>query len=441
MCGWGSTSQPHLFGRFTLKTLSSHSKNAYRALVCFITFLAWLAPIRTNATPILRVKSPVPPVYVHYMAWFQAKPAAHVWGWHWTMGRYNPSVTVHGLPQIASHYHPQVGPYDSGDPDLLKYQIMLMKMTGIKGVIIDWYGCDKLFDFTAINRNVERMVPLLTKAGLKFALCYEDHTVPQAIKAGLFRTGAAVQHGQALMLWLQKHYFQSPAYIRIGGKPLLLSFGAPYYDDLQWNQIFSVLKTRPLYLTESNRREPTASLGAFDWPLPANGTAAGLAQQRTFLASAKAWPYSLAAAFPGFNDIYAQAGVGKSWGHIAEANGHTLESTLKNALHSSVTAIQVVTWNDWGEGTQIEPSIEQGTRDLRIIRTELRKSDPSLRRWDSRDLQLPAKWYALRKHLIGSKSAYRTLDTIYRLTIMGHMTTARSLLNRLWRDDMAPGHQ
>ena len=389
-----------------------------------------LGAVRADAAGVITVSHRLPPVYAHYMPWFQANPAAHSWGWHWTMNHYNPSLMDHGLPQIASHYHPQIGPYDSADTDVLKYQIMLMKMTGIQGVIFDWYGNDRLFDSMNINQNVERMVPLLERAGLKFALCYEDHTVPQEIKAGIIPAGGAVHHGQQLMLWLQSHYFNSPAYIRISGRPLLLTFGQPYYNNAQWTEIFSVLHRPPVYITESFRREATASMGGFDWPIPAGGTTAGLNEQVTFLKAAHRWPVFIAAAFPGFNDIYAQAGVGHSWGHIAEDNGRTLATTLSRALRSGAAAVQLVTWNDWGEGTQIEPSIENGTRDLQIIRKALGAGNPVLARWSTADLQLPAKWLLLRKKLKAGSGRYQAVGKFYDMVLAAHVKQARALLLR-----------
>src|SRR5437762_12910891 len=70
------------------------------------------------------------------------------------------------------------------------------------------------------------------------------------------------------------------------------------------------------------------------------------------------------AAFPRFNDIYGEAGSRPSYGVIDDQNGRTYAELLDRALMSSSTILQLVTWNDWGEGTQIEPSVEFGYRDL-----------------------------------------------------------------------------
>src|SRR3954469_23454004 len=83
------------------------------------------------------------PLLVHYMPWFVAQPYSPTWGWHWTMNHYNPdSMDGSGRREIASWYYPQIGPYDSLDPVVLEYHVLLMKLAGIDGVIVDWYGSD-----------------------------------------------------------------------------------------------------------------------------------------------------------------------------------------------------------------------------------------------------------------------------------------------------------
>ena len=50
---------------------------------------------------------------------------------------------ANGLPEIALHYHPLIGAYDSNDPHALECHLQLMKLAGIHGVIIDWYGTEQ----------------------------------------------------------------------------------------------------------------------------------------------------------------------------------------------------------------------------------------------------------------------------------------------------------
>src|SRR5580698_882447 len=92
-------------------------------------------------------------VMVYYMPWFTAKPYSSNWGWHWTMDHFNPDATnAVGQRQIASWYYPSIGPYDSSDPAVLEYHVLLMKLAGIDGVIVDWYGSDDCFDYGINNQ-------------------------------------------------------------------------------------------------------------------------------------------------------------------------------------------------------------------------------------------------------------------------------------------------
>ena len=63
------------------------------------------------------IKSNKANLFVHYMPWFVApKNGQGVWGWHWTMANRNPDrIDSNGKREIASHYYPLTGPYDSGD--------------------------------------------------------------------------------------------------------------------------------------------------------------------------------------------------------------------------------------------------------------------------------------------------------------------------------------
>ena len=79
-------------------------------------------------------------IYVHYMPWFQTKDFSGEWGMHWTMANCNPDqVDADGKRQIASHFYPLIGPYDSSDPVVLDYHALLMKYAGIEGVLVTGY--------------------------------------------------------------------------------------------------------------------------------------------------------------------------------------------------------------------------------------------------------------------------------------------------------------
>jgi len=160
-------------------------------------------------------------VLVHYMPWYSSKPASGQWGWHWTMNHFNPDKEAKsGQREVASHYYPLVGLYDSNDPHALECHVLLMKFTGIDGAIVDWYGIEDYFDYGVIHRNSKHLVDYFKKAGLKFAVCYEDQTVSQMVKGKALRKVEDVAHGAEVLEWLSQNWFCDEAYLKIDGRPV-----------------------------------------------------------------------------------------------------------------------------------------------------------------------------------------------------------------------------
>ena len=102
----------------------------------------------------------------------------------------------------------------------------------------------------------------------------------------------------------------------------------------------------------------------------------------------------IAPVFPKFHDIYQQAGVHKSYGYLDDQGGKTFEQTLEMAWQSNSELIQVATWNDYGEGTMIEPTKEFAYRYLESIQRRFRADKKFTH--TPRDLRLPVILYQLR---------------------------------------------
>lgn len=399
---------------------------------CLALFLAlWLlAGVSSRSAmaqpPPARVAASRPLLLAHYMPWYEADPAHKQWGWHWTMNHYHPEQIVNGQSEAASHYRPLIGLYDSGDSDAVECQALLMKFAGIDGVLIDWYGTDAYLDYSTNHQHTLDIIDAVKKAGLKYAIVYEDASVPGMIADKRFPQTQAVAHAKSLLQWVQTTWFTDPAYLKEGDRPVFLDFGAGYYQGEQWNQIFAGLPHPPAFYTESNRRPP--AVGAFDWPQPGKGTEGSFQEMDRFYTAAKSWPGFIPIAFPRFHDIYAQAGVQKSWGKIEDREGKTYEETLERALKSGASLIQLATWNDWGEGTQIEPSVEFGYRDLEATQRLRRKYIKTSLPYTAQDLRLPVQLYQQQKKLAADPKAQRSLKEISDLLFAGKPDQARKRL-------------
>src|SRR5271156_5344494 len=165
-----------------------------------ILFMAWMTVMLALILP-ATAQICTKPIMVHYMPWFQSPYSlgAGNWGYHWTMNHFNPNVinATNGENEVASWYYPLIGPYDSSDPAVLEYHVLLMKLSGIDGVIVDWYGTDNYYDYGVNNQRTLEILAYAQKAGLKFSLCYEDATIRAEINDGC-KNGVCVTSTDAI---------------------------------------------------------------------------------------------------------------------------------------------------------------------------------------------------------------------------------------------------
>ncbi len=361
----------------------------------------------------------------HYMPWYVAKPTSEVWGWHWTMNHFNPENVIDGRREIASHFHTVIGLYDSSDPSVIEYHLLLMKLAGIDGVIVDWYGLSDFRDYAVLQKNTQAIVDQVRRLGMKLIICYEDQTITALVDAGKLPAADRVSHAKRELSWLQEHWFALDCYVRIDEKPVLLSFGNAGLTNVEWSECLSEFPVPLAYFSEHTRRD--AAVGGFDWPIPSEG----LAAVNRFQEPARNWKHAIPVVYPRFVDIYAEAGLHASYGTIQDSEGRTLRETLRQVVTNQPSIIQIATWNDWGEGTQIEPSVEFGTRDLEIIQKFRRITFDKQFSTQPADLSLPLKLYQLRSVKKEVRSPDEQLDKIAILIAAGNIAAARERLNKI----------
>ena len=386
-----------------------------------------------TATAVPKASSPL--LLVHYMPWYQAPPISSFWGWHWTMNHFNPELADDtGHREIASHFYPLTGPYDSSDPALLEYQVLLMKLSGIDGVIVDWYGSENFWDYGLLNDSTQALFEYITKAGLVFSICYEDQTIRHMIDNKHIALTDARANAQKEMLYMQDNWFRDDAYLRASERPVLFIFGPQYFKSASdWETLFSVLNAKPVFITEDNTLPPVTA-SSYPWP-PMWASKDGVLSEKalndyltSFYKKAANWDFWVASAFPGFKDIYKEAGVGDGYGFLDARNGETFKSTMQMALENNPDAIQLVTWNDYGEGTNIEPTEEYGYLYLGLIQEIVRASINPEFHYTAEDLALPLQIYQLRKQYGSDKEMNNKLDQAFVLIVSGDLEAAKALI-------------
>lgn len=377
--------------------------------------LAPVAVAKTNDTKI----------YMHYMPWFETNESSsnNQWGYHWTMANKNPNtVDANGRREIASHYYPLIGPYHSGDKEVIENHLLLMKYTGIDGILIDWYGTYNLNDYRILKENAEQLIDMLDEVGLEYAIVYEDRFLNDIVNAGLAPTvtGAA----KTDMNYMQTHYFGDANYIKINNRPLLLNFGPiTLTTPVAWTSTFSGLNPKPTFLTlwnESGEAGTNAS-GEFAWVYQNNNSLSSF-----YASNLPNLGVAFGSAYPGFNDFYEEGGTSTTIGWtINHNNGATLDETLSMAQNAGVDYLQLITWNDFGEGTMIEPTVEFGYSYIEKIKTFAGVQ------YSGNYFSAISRLHTLRKTYRNNAAIQRKLDLAFNYFVSMQPDKAAAVLNEI----------
>lgn len=344
-------------------------------------------PARTNSMK----------VYAHFMPWFETNATCldkGKWGWHWTM---NASLNP-AQGEIASHYHPLTGAYASGDPVVLDYQCLLMKYSGIEGVMVDWYGANADNGTARHTSNTEALFKAIQKAGMQMVVVYEDQTLKNASDA----VGTARED----MRYLSQHFFGSDNYTHVDGKPLLMVFGPQGLNTPKdWFRTFQLLGTKPAFVVlnghseKTNDASYTNSIGEYLWVNP---------NPEGWYASVKSrFQMLIGGAMPGFNDYYKEGGSGDGYTKYDDEGGALFDRQLSAAKNAGLQWLQISTWNDYGEGTIIEPTQEFGYRYLMKLQTFTGVS------YQESDLKQIFRWYQLKVKYASDAAKTKILNECY----------------------------
>jgi len=277
------------------------------------------------------------------------------------MNTKDPEVILpNGQREIASHYYPLIGPYSSKDPKVLEYHFLLMKAAGITGIIIDWYGAKGTNgDIDSLLTNSNAIIEALEQHNLKFAIMMED------------QFAGSIEDSKDNVAYVKDNYFNRANYARDEeGKPFLMVFGPQTFEtEAEWNEILFNTGEPVTFLTLNYQSADagTAASGEFSWVYQKKDEICVYANQNSiknfYTNKAPTLDHTGGSVYPGFHDFYAE-GYGnpnKTLFYIDYENGGVFNNLIEMAKEhqDEIDFLQVVTWNDWGEGTMIEPSVER----------------------------------------------------------------------------------
>jgi hypothetical protein len=262
-------------------------------------------------------------------------------------------VLAHLMLWFGKPNHMNVG-YSSDDPAQVQRQITDMISRGIDGVIIDWYGPNNFVDRATqvVVREAEK------HPGFTFTIMVDR----AAIGDYACSSCSAQQKLIELLKYVEQTYFPSSAYLTINGQPVVTNFDIDSDYSIDWASVSGHLATPPRFMFQ-NQGGFTHSMsdGSYSWVMP-NAANFGLDYLSSFYDAgfSVANKETIGAAYKGFNDALAAWGSGR---FMNQQCGETWLQTFEkvNSLYGSgkqLPYMQLVTWNDYEEGTEIESGID-----------------------------------------------------------------------------------
>jgi carbohydrate binding protein with CBM6 domain/putative Ig domain-containing protein len=417
-------------------------------LLVVINLISPATVIAQVCTPTAVSKTNSTKIYIHYLPWYTAPQnpvsgqstygngttgTANKWGTHWwNEGSYNTTpdnlinVTNYlgsSVPvrNIASNYHPLIGPYDGQDTMVLEYHLLLMKLCGIDGIIIDWYGADGMWDHTPLLTNSNALINKAGNYGLKYSIMMED--------GGYSQSQMNTNGAYAMSNYFNNSLYPGSTYITLSDmrgsgaanatSPLVGDFGPVNNGSINnqsaWdNGIFNGANPKPALVTfmDQSGSIGDAAFGEFAWPEYSSTYATGyynvLNAYYTNGGEAPSKNVVLGVACPGFNDVYNNGGNYYNLWPRTTNGTTTLKATLGlcQTNQSVLDGIQLATWNDFGEGTIMEPTVEEGFQSLDTIQKFTGVS------YTENDLKEVYRLFILRKQYIGNSSIQSALNQV-----------------------------
>jgi hypothetical protein len=247
-------------------------------------------------------------------------------------------------------------PYHSWDPAVIQQHVAQIASAGIDGMVVAWYGPQEENNQTETNF---RMILDQAAANGTTALLSVDLG-----SSAWFKSTQEIIDG--LNYALSAHA-QHPAYFRLNGRPVFFFWFQGRYSMSDWAAIRQQVDPdhNSIWIAEGAALD---ALPTFDglhmytisWSSNVSATEsqwAGSTRSQGGL-----W---VATAMPGWDNTYTQ----QSERYIRERqDGAFYRETFSAAAASAPDVILITSWNEWWEGTHIEPSNNYGDFYLNLTR-------------------------------------------------------------------------
>lgn len=313
-------------------------------------------------------------VFAFYYPWYWTKD----YSGHWSMwdygGKHDPDrLTNNNHRDISCPHYPEGSVYDSNDPAVIEKHFVIGGDLGIDAFIVSWWGQGNI-----LNRPFANLLNQAEKSRTRVTIYYE--TVPSI----------PFKHRNTALDLIEfvSQYGHHPGFLKIYNQPVIFFYRRviKQHSAEQWSEIIRTVKQAcSVLLIADTLDEEIIRLfdGAHTYsPYESYLWRRNVSKSMRHLVSlAKSNNKMIGVSvMPGFDDrhgnnkITLKRRLWQTFIHfkkdvvIERNNGKTYSEQWKWAIESDPSWILICSFNEWIEGTEIEPSIECGTQYLDITK-------------------------------------------------------------------------
>ena len=272
---------------------------------------------------------------------------------HWIDSTWNKAGSYPGGDDIGANYYPQLGCYSSNNPEIITRHMKQIRKAGIGVVVLSWWGKDSFTD-----KSIETYLNIAHKYGLKIAF----HIEP------IYKT---TEQFKEHLEYLSMNYSSHPAFYKLSNRPFYYIYDSYKLNYRKWHSILSPESE------SSIRNTPLDGIFISLWTLRLDGEFAvvsGFDGVYTYYGSdgyafgSTSSNWQQMSEYAKENDLIFIPCVGpgyidtriRPWNERttrSREDGKYYETMFMNAVNANPDFIGITSFNEWHEGTQIEPAI------------------------------------------------------------------------------------
>ncbi len=295
-------------------------------------------------------------VLAFYYGWYGNPEVSGKWN-HW-------KEVDPGNKTIGNSTHwPLLGAYDSHDPKVADQHFRWARKAGLTGFIVSWWAQGDFHD-----QGMPLMLDTAARYNMKITIYYE--TVPP-------RGNPTVEGAVNDLLYLLNKYGHHPARLRLEGRPVFFIYGRALNQiKLEgWKEVIARVNQKQsggaIFIGDRISEEAAQIFDGIH-TYNVTGRIRGMSLEQIRAWAKEFYPMTVKTAgpkiaavtvIPGYDDH--KLGRPEPRPITSRHNGDTYRILWQEAIAANPDWVLITSWNEWHEGSEIEPSAEHGDRELK----------------------------------------------------------------------------